>query len=141
MCFVLFCKIIMAYFRQRFLIPLTVHRHMTLSPLTITDDFSAFTKFDGMREAGLIVVADHAKALLPPAYGSLGLCDQQFARHIAYDIGIEGVVRHLNALMNVPVVMANFSRLLIDPNRGEDDPTLVMRLSDGAVIPENAAID
>jgi hypothetical protein len=29
------------------------------------------------------------------------------------------------------------SRLLIDPNRGVDDPTLIMQLSDGAVVPGN----
>lgn len=33
--------------------------------------------------------------------------------------------------------MGGFSRLLIDPNRGEDDPTLIMQLSDGAVISGN----
>ena len=30
---------------------------------------------------------------------------------------------------------------MIDPNRGRDDPTLVMRLSDGAVVPGNAQVD
>jgi predicted N-formylglutamate amidohydrolase len=38
-------------------------------------------------------------------------------------------------------VLSTFSRLLIDANRGEDDPTLVMRLSDGAVVPGNADVD
>ena len=33
--------------------------------------------------------------------------------------------------------MANFSRLLIDPNRGEDDPTLIRQLYDGTVVPGN----
>lgn len=27
--------------------------------------------------------------------------------------------------------------MLIDPNRGEDDPTLIMKISDGAIIPGN----
>ena len=36
--------------------------------------------------------------------------------------------------------MSRFSRLLIDPNRGEDDPTLIMRISDGAIIPGNHPI-
>lgn len=31
--------------------------------------------------------------------------------------------------------------MLVDANRGPDDPTLVMRLSDGRVIPGNARID
>ena len=33
-------------------------------------------------------------------------------------------------------MLANFSRLLIDPNRGEDDPTLIRQLYDGTVVPE-----
>jgi predicted N-formylglutamate amidohydrolase len=37
--------------------------------------------------------------------------------------------------------MSTFSRLVIDPNRGEDDPTLVMRLSDGALVPGNVHVD
>ena len=36
--------------------------------------------------------------------------------------------------------MANFSRLLIDPNRGEDDPTLIPRLSEGKIIEGNLKI-
>jgi predicted N-formylglutamate amidohydrolase len=36
--------------------------------------------------------------------------------------------------------MTHYSRLLIDPNRGEDDPTLIMRLSDGAVVPGNRVV-
>jgi predicted N-formylglutamate amidohydrolase len=31
--------------------------------------------------------------------------------------------------------------LLIDPNRGADDPTLIMRISDGAIVPGNARLD
>jgi predicted N-formylglutamate amidohydrolase len=34
-------------------------------------------------------------------------------------------------------VLANFSRLLIDPNRGEDDPTLIRQLYDGTIVPAN----
>ena len=45
------------------------------------------------------------------------------------------------ARFDAPAVLTTFSRLLIDPNRGADDPTLVMRLSDGAIVPGNARID
>jgi predicted N-formylglutamate amidohydrolase len=34
-------------------------------------------------------------------------------------------------------VLGQVSRLLIDLNRGHDDPTLVMKLSDGSIIPGN----
>ncbi len=44
-------------------------------------------------------------------------------------------------MLGAPALLANFSRLLIDTNRSEDDPTLIMRLSDGAVVPGNADYD
>ena len=42
--------------------------------------------------------------------------------------------------INAPAILSHFSRLLIDPNRGLDDPTLIMQLSDGAIIPGNAKL-
>lgn len=45
------------------------------------------------------------------------------------------------ALLEAPAILTTYSRLLIDPNRGARDPTLVMRLSDGAIVPGNARID
>jgi predicted N-formylglutamate amidohydrolase len=91
----------------------------------------------GNFENGLLLVADHAMRHLPDEYGRLGLVDSDFDRHIAYDIGVEGVTRHLAALLGAPAVMARYSRLLIDPNRGEDDPTLVRQIYDGSVIRAN----
>ena len=103
-------------------------------------DHPPFEIIDGDTSLGLVILADHATNLLPERYGRLGLPESAFERHIAYDIGVEGVVRGLSARLNAPAVMSRFSRLLIDPNRGEDDPTLVMRISDGAIIPGNHPI-
>jgi predicted N-formylglutamate amidohydrolase len=87
--------------------------------------------------SGILLIADHAMRLLPGEYGRLGLAESEFERHIAYDIGVEGLTRGLAKALNCPAVMARFSRLLIDPNRGADDPTLIRQLYDGAVIPGN----
>ena len=95
----------------------------------------------GAADQRLILVCDHARNALPPAYGDLGLSPDSLQRHIAYDPGAEAVTRKLAALTGASAAMALYSRLLIDPNRGEDDPTLVMPLSDGAIIPGNARID
>ena len=89
----------------------------------------------------LIFVCDHASNALPPEYGALGLDPQLFQRHIAYDIGAADVTRAMAQAFNAPAVLGCYSRLLIDLNRGADDPTLVMKLSDGAVIPGNAKAD
>jgi predicted N-formylglutamate amidohydrolase len=103
--------------------------------------FAPFELIDGDPAAGILLLCDHASSVVPPGYGDLGLPKREFARHIAYDIGAAGVTRRLAAKLGVPAVLSTYSRLLIDPNRGEDDPTLVMRLSDGAVVPGNAHVD
>ncbi|MDP4027051.1 N-formylglutamate amidohydrolase [Methylobacterium sp. NEAU 140] len=89
---------------------------------------------------GLVLACDHASNFVPPDI-ELGVAASEFARHIAYDIGAAGVTRRLARLLGAPAILTNFSRLIIDPNRGRADPTLVMRLSDGAVVPGNARID
>lgn len=101
----------------------------------------AFTLLAGRTSTPLMLLCDHARNALPPGYGTLGLCQAELTRHIAYDIGAEGVTRALAALLGVPAVISHYSRLLIDLNRGLDDPTLIMRLSDGAIIPGNRHLD
>ena len=91
--------------------------------------------------SGIVLLCDHASNAIPPDYGTLGLPPGELQRHIAYDIGAAAMTRSLAAALGAPAVLSTFSRLLIDPNRGEDDPTLLMRLSDGAVVPGNARAD
>ncbi len=94
------------------------------------------------REGPWLIACDHASNRVPPEIGggSLGLPEAEMGRHIAYDIGAEGVSLRLGELLNAPVIASRFSRLVIDPNRGEDDPTLIMKLYDGTIIPQNRHI-
>lgn len=101
----------------------------------------AFRTIAGRDDAGVLLLCDHASNALPPRYGRLGLTEAQFARHIAYDIGAASATEALAAALGAPALLTTYSRLLIDPNRGAEDPTLVMRISDGAVVPGNARID
>lgn len=103
-------------------------------------DEDAYEIVPGDTAAGLVLIADHASNRVPADLAALGLPESEFRRHIAFDIGVEGVTRALAARLGVPAVLSRFSRLVIDPNRGDDDPTLIMRLSDGAVVPGNARI-
>ncbi|MGV8952487.1 MAG: N-formylglutamate amidohydrolase [Cypionkella sp.] len=99
---------------------------------------------EGAERAGRwLVTCDHATNRVPPEIGggALGIAPEDMARHIAYDVGALGVARALGVLLDSPVVASDFSRLVIDPNRGEDDPTLVMKLYDGTIIPANRHVD
>lgn len=104
-------------------------------------DHPAVAFVPGDLSGGLVILCDHASNAIPPEYGRLGLADSELRRHIAYDIGAQAVTRELARITGAPAVMSTFSRLVIDPNRGPDDPTLVMKLSDGAVVPGNARAD
>ena len=103
--------------------------------------FSPVETVDGPLDAGVLLVCDHASNAIPPGYDGLGLRPDALGRHIAYDIGAADLTRALAARLDAPAVLSTFSRLLIDPNRGADDPTLVMRYSDGAIVQGNARID
>lgn len=105
------------------------------------EEHDSYRVLPGRSDSRLVILCDHAGNDLPEAYGTLGLPAGQLKRHIAYDIGAAPIVRALSAAFDAPAVMTRYSRLLIDPNRGRDDPTLVMRLSDGAVIPGNRKLD
>lgn len=100
-----------------------------------------YTILPGSFDTGLVVLCDHAGNAFPPEYGSLGLAPADLERHIAYDIGARPLTERLSAALGAPAILSRYSRLLIDLNRGEDDPTLIMRLADGVVVQGNRAID
>lgn len=114
---------------------------MPLASPQTTEPFAPVRRIDGRLDAGLLLLCDHASNALPPAYGRLGLPEAEFARHIAYDIGAARATEVMAQALCAPALFTTYSRLLIDPNRGAHDPTLVMRLSDGAIVPGNARID
>jgi len=101
----------------------------------------AFEILPGGERNPLLLLCDHASNRVPEAYGDLGVPAAQFERHIAYDIGARDVTLGLALKLQATAVLSRFSRLLIDPNRGMDDPTLIMRISDGAVVPGNRHVD
>lgn len=87
--------------------------------------------------APLVLVCDHARNVIPRALADLGLDAGLRARHIALDIGCEILARRLAHLLDAVLVLARFSRLVIDLNRPLDDPTSISPCSDGFIVPGN----
>jgi len=104
-------------------------------------DGASYRRIEGDWASGVVILCDHAENCIPASYGTLGLSPEDIGRHIAYDIGAAGVAVQLAQALGAPALLTHYSRLLIDPNRGLDDPTLVMQLSDGRVVPGNAVLD
>lgn len=106
-------------------------------------DYVPYHIFGENRTGRYVITVDHAANTVPDWVngGDLGLDPEDMGRHIAYDVGATGVAQKLGMLLDSPVIASNFSRLVIDPNRGIDDPTLVMQLYDGTIIPGNHPLD
>ena len=87
-----------------------------------------------------LIICDHSSNFIPQHYNNLGLSKTDIESHRAYDLGASDLANELAKLLSCNLVMSNFSRLLIDPNRGEDDPTLIPKLSEGKIIKGNLEI-
>ncbi len=105
--------------------------------------YTPFSIHGENRPGRWLITCDHAANTIPAAVngGTLGLSDADMNRHIAYDVGAAGLTLELAKALNSTAILSNFSRLVIDPNRGEDDPTLVMKLYDGTIISGNRHVD
>ncbi len=90
---------------------------------------------------GLLIVCDHASNSIPQQLGDLGLTPAARTAHIAWDPGAAAVTRRLADRLDAPAVLGGFSRLVVDCNRTEDDPTAIPAISDGQVVPGNRHLD
>jgi len=89
----------------------------------------------------VLLVCDHASGRIPARLGELGLDETARSQHIAWDIGAGELARALADRLRLPLVMHNYSRLVIDCNRQLADPTSIPERSDGTVIPGNIGLD
>lgn len=111
-----------------------------LSPerkLLAADELPAFEILNPQSRAPAVVVCDHASWRVPRALADLGLPRDILRSHIGWDIGAADVARRLAWRFDTSVIIANYSRLVIDLNRSLDDPTSIPAISDGTVIPGN----
>ena len=89
----------------------------------------------------LLIIVDHANNFIPSKYKNLGLPKYLTESHIAYDLNILNLSKRINALIESNIVYGEHSRLIIDLNRGQNDPTLIPSISDKKLIPGNIEIN
>jgi predicted N-formylglutamate amidohydrolase len=88
----------------------------------------------------LFLACDHAGRRVPRALGRLGLPEEAFERHIAWDIGIEAVSLALSAALDATLVRQAYSRLVIDCNRPGGVASSIPVISEATAIPGNVGI-
>ena len=87
-----------------------------------------------------VLCCEHAGRLVPAVLGDLGVPDADMDRHIAYDVGAAELARMMAALLDAPLFLQRYSRLVIDCNRPFKAPDLTPPVSDGTPIPVNAGL-
>jgi predicted N-formylglutamate amidohydrolase len=88
--------------------------------------------------SAILFLSDHAGRRIPRRLGTLGLGTADRERHIAWDIGIQGVTTPLADKLGATYIYQRYSRLVIDCNRRPGSAQSVMPISDGTEIPGNA---
>ena len=99
-----------------------------------------FRQVGELSPGGIVCVVDHASNYVPPGI-ELGIAPELLEKHIAVDIGVEGVAERMARRHAIPAHIATVSRLVCDLHREEDSPAVVPETSDGHLIPGNIGAD
>jgi predicted N-formylglutamate amidohydrolase len=110
------------------------------SKLLATDEPTPVAEHNAGSASPFLLVCDHAGRRIPKKLGDLGLAEPELSRHIAWDIGIEGVGRRLSERLAAHLVMQVYSRLVIDCNRPPNTEESIPAESDATVIPGNIGL-
>lgn len=86
------------------------------------------------------LVCEHAGRRVPKSLGDLGLALDDFDRHIASDIGAAGVARAMVTMLDAPLVLQPYSRLVVDCNRSFEASDCFPEVSDTIAIPGNTGL-
>lgn len=109
-------------------------------PLLGPHDPPAVAVFNASGRAPVLLLCDHASRAVRRALRGLGLEDRALHRHIAWDIGAADMARILARRFDAPLVLAGYSRLVVDCNRDVGDPTFIVEVSEDTVIPGNRGL-
>lgn len=91
-------------------------------------------------ESDFFIVCEHAGRLIPRALGTMGLAEENLARHIAWDIGARSVALAVSDLLGAPLFMQRYSRLVCDCNRRSDVASFAPEVSEATPIPANLGL-
>ena len=88
----------------------------------------------------LLLICEHASPRLPELWQWPEADGWILDTHWAVDLGARALTLSLAEALGAPAILARFSRLLIDPNRPADSPTLLRDRAEGRVIHLNEVI-
>jgi predicted N-formylglutamate amidohydrolase len=87
-----------------------------------------------------VLTCEHAGRAVPERLAAFGVAEADMYRHIAWDVGAEGVSRKSSEMLDAPLVLQRYSRLVVDCNRPFDAPDCFPEVSDGTPVPANVGL-
>jgi predicted N-formylglutamate amidohydrolase len=88
----------------------------------------------------LVLVCEHASKRIPRSLDNLGLANHTLESHVVWDPGAAGVARLLSEILDAPLLMPRFSRLVYDCNRPPEAESAFVQHSDGYDVPGNKGL-
>ena len=87
----------------------------------------------------LLLTCEHARCALPAGV-DLGVSPDRMRSHISFDRGAVSVAERLAQLTSAPLHLGRYSRLLVDLNRREANPDVIVQESSSVPIPGNVGL-
>ena len=86
-----------------------------------------------------LITCEHASALVPEGI-EFGLTDAILATHVSTDRGAQPIALELAEQLGAPLHLGAQSRLVVDLNRREDNPDVIVETTYGVVVPGNVGL-
>ncbi len=90
----------------------------------------------------VVIACDHASRRIPKKLGTLGLSAKSRKENLAWDHGTKDIGEYLSKKLEAAAVIAGYSRIVIDLNRGLDSPDLIraVAVSGATPVPGNEKV-
>jgi len=109
-------------------------------PLIDDDEPAPYEIVNQDGRSRVILTCDHASRRIPRRLGTLGVGSADRERHVAWDIGAAAVARRLSEMLDAPLILCGYSRLVVDCNRRLDQAGAFVTRSEDVRVPGNEAL-
>ncbi len=109
-------------------------------PLLDDDEPAPYEIVNPDGRSRVILTCDHASRRIPRRLGTLGVAPADLERHVAWDIGAAAVARRLSEILDAPLILCGYSRLVVDCNRQLDEADAFVTQSEDVRVAGNEAI-